>query len=213
MSPDIITAIASTVAASGVIFIAWQALSNSKQARNSSRQIKLDHERSRREAAINLMKYWNELAHDLLPSMHIRRMIEELDINQCEKLFLGKPVSINKCNISLIESFFSSIPLVHNKELKIEDGSIHLDELQTHQVCTHFSLYMNVLEIVATAWRHNIVDREIIEDEFRKIFFKNQCDFRYACFIKASGIYPSIHEFIDHAKNKLPKNINKQSLE
>ena len=53
--------------------------------------------------------------------------------------------------------------------------------------------YLNLLETVATAWRHNVADRDIIEEEFRKIVVPKTNVFILENYRKVSGaLIPSL---------------------
>lgn len=209
MTAEWITAASGVVAATGVVFIAWQALLAAKQAKAFFAQFKADHERSRRQSAIELMQYWTDRVHDLLPALLVREMIEELNSTQCDKLHQRIPLSVEKRFLPLLETFFSAIPLVQQRALTVEDGVIKLDEFQARLILRHMTEYLNVLETIATAWRHNIVDRDIFEEEFRSLFLKSNNKFLLEEFRRSSGVYPSISAFVESVKNNKPKPLQK----
>jgi hypothetical protein len=213
MTTEWIIVASSIATACGVIFIAWQALSTAKQANAVLMQIHLDHERSRRQAAVELMQYWTVQVQNLLPALHIRPVIEELNIAQCEKLLHGNSLTVDKRFLTGLEVFFSSLSLAPNNPISVNDGFIDLNEFQCSHIRRHIIDYLNVLETVATAWRHNVVDRDIVEEEFSEVFIKNKNTFRLETVLRASTIYPSIKEFVEALTIKANKRSNKNSLD
>jgi len=55
---------------------------------------------------------------------------------------------------------------------------------------------------MASAWRHNIADKEILEEEFYDIVFLRNGKVTFEGFIIASGAYPSLREFAKALKIK-----------
>jgi hypothetical protein len=62
---------------------------------------------------------------------------------------------------------------------------------------------MNVLETVASAWRTNIADQGIIEEEFHSLFFRpGNYHFRYELYRRETGVFPSIGAFVESVGHK-----------
>lgn len=61
---------------------------------------------------------------------------------------------------------------------------------------------MNMLKTVSTAWRHNFVEREIIEVEFGVLFIKATSKKWFKEFRGVTGVYPSIETFSNYLKEK-----------
>lgn len=213
-SPEWIAAIANVFIAFGVVFIAWQAFSAAWQAEYTSKQIAADHERGRRLKAIELMEFWCTQRLELLPAMLIKDVIEELEYKECEKLFQLKEFSINICHKPVIEDFLSVIQGTHSEEIKQEKEKILLKEYQIKMIRIHISMYLNTLEVVATAWRHNVADRDIIAEEFKDLFVKGKGKniVRFEQYMKASGVYPSITRLANAIKDKENSYIQKSQI-
>lgn len=213
-SPEWIAAIANLFIAFGVFFIALQAFSAARQAEYTSKQTAADHERGRRLKAIELMEFWCARSLELLPAMLIQGVIEELGYLECEKLFEFKEFSIDICHKPVIEAFLSVIQGTHSKEIIQEKEMILLNEYQIRMIRIHIGMYLNTLEVVATAWRHNVADRDIIAEEFKDLFVKGKGKnrVRYEEYMKASGVYPSITRLANAIKDKENSSIQKSPI-
>lgn len=178
-----ISAIASSITALSVLILWWQ--------------IKLDHERSRREKSIELMTLWNEAQFKGVPSRQASvKLVEIFNEPSCAKLWNAEEVSIDVEHLHLVEQCNASLggkyKLSKNEEKVIMPASM------SSEIRPLISHYLNSVEVVATSWRHHTVDREIIEDEFVFIFSKSKNPFPFSSFRKITGVFPSTDELIRH---------------
>jgi len=204
-TPEWISAIANIFIAFGVVFIAWQAFS-------AAYQIKADHERSRRQKAIELMEFWCVRSLELLPAMLIREMIEELSFAQCTKISACEKLEVDKRFKSALEAFFGVIPGTHSNKIQEEVGILSLDEYQVRMINRYVAGYLNTFETIATAWRHGVADKDIIEEEFYALFVKGRNRFRLEEYRKASGVFPSIALLVNAIKDKENSSIQKSPI-
>lgn len=203
MSAELLTALATSVIAIGIVFAAWQAYAAARQVRLLSYQTQADHERGRRERALDLMRYWNDQRKSSAPALLISPLVEELSEAQCEKLYYGRPLAVEVRFRAVLENYFFSMGFLDRVKLKDENNQILLDEFHARLITQSVTGYLNVLETVACAWRHNIGDRDIIEEEFDQVFFKIGTErFRYETFRRVSGVYPSIRELVETSIRK-----------
>jgi hypothetical protein len=159
-----------------------------------------DHERSRREKAIELISQW-ALNMNKRGSA-ARKLVETLDREKSKLLFNQEPLEIGKKHIGLLRAALEA------KVNKIEGDEITLDENQSSELRWQVVTYLNNLESVLSAWRHNIVDREIITEQFRYLVSKTEGHYILEEFRVVAGgshTYPAIQEFVEHIKTELNK--------
>lgn len=181
---DYITAIASTIAALS-IFILWL-------------QLRSDHERSRREKAVYLMEFYNNLNRPNTASMFW--FVEQLSNEQCESLWRREEFYIDERFEDDVKDCLFEYS--EDVELVVENNSIKLKRNQVAIIRNLVVSYLNQLETVASAWRNNIADKEILEEEFRDIFLPKPNKSVLDTLRSVTGIYPSIHLIVDELKQK-----------
>ena len=176
-----ITAVATFITAFTVI-IAWK-------------QITADHERSRRERAVELVFEW---AKSLSPRASISRKFAET-LNKEETLSLHKQESFGvdeKYKLLLVGCLEEK-----EENFKVEDKKINLTVNQVVKIRWELISYLNKLESILLAWRHNVADKDIIEEQFKYLIRLEDGHELLPEFISASGDgYPSIKEFAEHLK-------------
>ncbi len=190
---SIASAMASIVSASG-IFLLW-------------RQISAEHERGRREKAIEIMNFF--ISTRPLEEMALSRLLlNELDKKQSELLFSMQDIQIDS-------KFEEHLRFVLSKyigsDVKLEENE-GLIVLQSTEVIVLRAIVLNLLntlESMASAWRHNVADREILEDEFCNVVIPRTGRVIFEDFIIASGSYPSLKEFVETIKRKKDHRSNK----
>ncbi len=195
-----IVAVASIVTAAGVVFIGIEVRLSMKQLELMKMQYKADHERSRRERALDVLKHWNESVTITQPSA--RLLVEGFSHEQCEKLIANKEFSIGEDNLRLLQIALDNF--ADCAEPKIEGGAIHLKTDHLFRIGQQCMAFLNSLEIAVQAWHNNIADAEILEAELKylvkpaKRYYVLQ-EFRDA--LGGTGAYPAIQSFVDHIKN------------
>jgi len=208
----------SSVSALGLFFVGWEAHQSSKQIALSVKQIdatydqikvdkqntrdliRIDNDRSRREKAVELMKYYTERFEVFGTSYLIRGMVSQLSRPECEKLIRGQSLVVSEQFAEIVDRFmlsqFGAAELIGKTDTKLQ-----LTERQVTAISRATIYYLNILETIASAWRHHIADRDILADEFRTVFVRNN-EFPLEEFRKVTGIFPSIKEFATHLINK-----------
>ena len=89
--------------------------------------------------------------------------------------------------------------------LKREGGEIKLTQVQVSQIRWEVVSFLNMLEGVMAAWRHNVADRDIIEEEFQYLVSPEKDHYILKDFrIVAGGkdVFPAIQEFVEKLEKK-----------
>ena len=161
------------------------------------KQYKSDHERSRREKAVELLLEWTKNLNE--KSSLARKFAETLDQKQSISLFKQEAFETEKTNKRILEGYFG-------KEIK-ENGNISLSVEEVSKIRWDVISYLNLLEAVLMAWRHNIADKEMILEEFKYLVKPSEGhdvlkEFRIA----AGDTFPAIGEFVEEIeRNNLQK--------
>lgn len=139
-------------------------------------QISGDHERSRREMGVELMKFWQMFhVNQDLPYMCARRLLGKLSSDQCKRVNKKESFTIGTEHKPLMD-----IALAFKKSITATlqgqgftsapiEPHFTFNEAESTMLRGYGVRYLNNLEVVATAWRHHITDRKIIEEGFEGI--------------------------------------------
>lgn len=187
-----IVAIASSVSAIGIIILWWQ-------LQLLSKQIKEDHERSRHQMSILLMRDWvGQLERETSAA---RKFAETLDKNQASNLWNEETLEVNSdkqkkfVEICLAQSDLN--PEYNEKNCTLKEPAVSFIRWQVVR-------YLNSLETMLSAWRHNVASRNILEEELHYLFDKTKGHEGLLNIRQVAGInaFPAIAEFEKAIKNK-----------
>ncbi|MBN4063495.1 hypothetical protein JYT79_01805 [Cardiobacterium sp. AH-315-I02] len=212
--PDWITAIASIIGV-GVIFIAIgqfkaalaqvkvsvaQLETSTKQLELSTKNLGADHERSRRETAINLLVEWSTNLNRR--GSIARKFAETLDFNQSKELFNENAIKIDIKNKHLI---LGCLPDTTDEKIKSWDDNktIDLSENESAEIRWIIVSYLNTLETIMTAWRHNLADKQIISEQFSYLVSAKDGHAILKNFREAAGgrsSFPGIADFVEETE-------------
>lgn len=191
------------------------------------RQIKSEHEKGRREKAVELLLSWTL---NVKPEANsAMKIVERFNKEQCVALQKEEQFSVDCILYSEIEAIVPSKMKtdLEEKDLKSRcencNGDkkaqcVHDIELTLKQVKKIRYLiisYLNLLESVLVAWQYAIADKEIIEQQFAFLVRPKESkncleDFRVAC--GSENSYPAIETFCrtleEKRRNKLIKKNN-----
>lgn len=225
--PAWISAVASSVSALGIIFVGLGAFQSSRQIalsvmqikttyeqirvdkENTTNLIRIDNDRSRREKAVELMKYYTERFEVFGTSYLIRSMVSQLSPSDCEKLFKGQSLVVREQFAVDVERFmFSQFGAAESIDKTA--NAVRLTERQVTAISRATMYYLNILETIASAWRHSIADRDILDEEFRTVFVRNN-QFPLEEFRNVTGIFPSVKIFAAHLITKTPPPIESKA--
>ena len=144
----------------------------------------------------------------LLP--FIISLVKEFDENRCYSLWRNEEIDVEIKHKQLVESCASTLGC--ESEVTINKNSILISKTMSAIIRPKIAHYLNTLEILATAWRHHAVDRDIIEEEFVFIFSKHKNNFPFEVFRKITGVYPSIDEIIKTFDQINDRRVNKKPI-
>lgn len=166
----------------------------------SHRQIKADHERSRREKSVDILMEWSKNLKK--EGSLARKIIECLNEEQCRDVFNQQELKINKKHENLLIQLFGKENL---EDLEQATDVISLSEAQTTELRWHAISYLNCLEFTLVAWQYAVVDKQIIEAQFSYLFRPADGHEALKYFRKAAGgenSYPAIEIFTAHISQK-----------
>lgn len=165
----------------------------------SHRQLKADHERSRREKSVDILMEWSRNLKK--EGSLARRIIECLNEEQCRDVFNQQELKINRKHEALLVQLFG-------KDIDgLNEGGdkIQLTEAQSTELRWHAISYLNTLEFTLVAWQYSVVDKQIIEAQFSYLFRPADGHEVLKHFRKAAGgenSYPAIEIFTAHITQK-----------
>ncbi len=191
IEPDWVIAISSVVSLCVIFFLYIQ-------NQLLLKQYKEDHERSRREKAVEMIIKWTELLRKETSST--RKLIESLDSNQASNLFNEKIINISRDLKMLVHSSLGDEIFFKETGSMIEINEKGVSKLRWLAV-----QYLNSLESIMIAWRHNIADRTIIYEQFKYLFDPEIGSNVMASFRRVAGgraSFPAIEDFLDHLKKE-----------
>lgn len=156
MDLNTVSAVADSVAALGISLVVYQLALYKRELRD-------DHDRSRRENAVTYLMEW---AKGLGRNASLtRRLVELLDEPQTKSLVALRPFSISADHRNLVIACLQ--PDIPEDELRETDGRLLLTETHVKIIKWQLVSYINLLESILSAWRHNTADREMIEEQFQ----------------------------------------------
>ena len=162
-------------------------------------QMKADHVRSRRERTLDLMQFWTTSIVPHAKRVYaVRDLVSQLESKQCEALWKSEDLKLDvKHKVHLLHALG-----VSEADLKTtSDGEFMIiPREKTLQLRETLSFYMNCLEVVFCAWRHNIADSAFIAEEFGALLAPHPGSYPLDQIRYATGKYPSIAAFITDAK-------------
>lgn len=127
------------------------------------KSLKEDHERSRREKGVDILNHWfstldknNSTARKLAENLSEDNLLAIWHCEEFEMLYTSKKIAIFHCFIWRVE--------------KQKKENIHVSAQQATEIRWQLISYLNALENVVAAWKYNIVDRRLIEAEFKYMF-------------------------------------------
>lgn len=197
---DWITAVASIITAGGVVFVAFQALT----ARKS---LVANHERSRREKSIKLLMHMDVIRQR--QSSIARKFAESLNFKQSKALLNQESFKVDSKYKDLLLGSVSKESKLH-ESVKDDNDQIEVPVSDCADIRWQIVSYLNNLESTLSAWRHNVADRDMLEEQYHFLVSPSDGHYLLKEFRKAAGgakHFPSIEEFVSHIENQ-PKDSN-----
>lgn len=162
--------------------------------------IRKDHERSRREKALELVMQWSTNLSNNRKSSLARKYVEKFDEKQARSLINQEEIVFNENETELcskIRKLLSVNPEVskeYERKLTVEESS----ELRWIIIC-----YLNMLESVLSASHHGVADIDIIREQFQYLYNPANGDYVLEKIRKACpGCYPATDDFYENIKSK-----------
>ena len=174
-------------------------------------QIKADHERARREKAIELLLEWTK---DITRETNAaKKIVEKFNKEQCRKLFLEEEF---KVDCQLYDEIIETLNEKSEKDEKCSncqgkskekecDCLVMLNRRQIKKIRWHVVSYLNLIESILVSWQYSVAEREIIEQQLSFMVSPKEGrnvleDFRIAA--GAEETYPAIEIFCNHLERK-----------
>jgi len=165
------------------------------------RQIKAEHEKSRREKTVDLLVQWSL---QLKPETNMAvKIVEKFDKRQCVDMVSMSEFYVEKEIYKDIRSLLN-IDICKKGKRKQKNGKVKISKEEVKKLRFLVILYLNMLESILTAWQMSIVDREVIERQFAYLYKPEEdkkCleNFRIAaggeeCFPAISGFILKLQE-------------------
>ena len=161
------------------LFIAW-------------RQFRAEHERARREKAIEYILKWVE-GLDRRATL-ARKLVEKMDFDTGLRVFNQEAFHLDEKFGPLLDGVFPELPPKN-------DGRYFLDPGASAELRWLIVSYLNNLEAVMIAWLHNVADRDIIASQFKFLVSPKSGQYILKNFREAAGgleTYPGIDAFVQH---------------
>ena len=180
-----------------------------KQYFISKKSLHDEHEKARREKAIEVLQYWHQRLSRR--SSLARKLVENFTFAQSKQLLDQDQVT--KIPVIFKENILSIFPDI---ELQGKEGIIYSANPDEICLSSEYSgllrweivSYLNYLETMLSAWHHNVADQEMLEEQLTYLVSSKNNHFLLENFRQASGdgeSYPSIKVFIAYLKNKSEK--------
>ena len=153
-----------------------------------------DHDRSRRTKAVDLIQFWSGKLTK--KSSLARKLVESFSEEQCKSLVAEKSFDVDTTNISVLNQYFD-VTTFNPTNRTLTEG-------QSSVLRWEIINYLNNLEAVFVAWRHNVADKEIIEEEFSYLYNAKENHSAVERFRTAAGTdsFMGVDEFIKKLKAK-----------
>ena len=179
--------LAPIVTAAGVGFVWWQ-------VRVARKAMADDHERSRRQFAIEVTREWNRSVKP--ETSAARRLIAKLEQSQCRSIANCQPVKIDAKHEYLV-----GICLGKKAGRELKEGLISLDDTDIQRLRYLGVDYLNELEMPLSAWHQKVGDEQYLELEFGS----TSDEMAMSSFREALGEtyrYPALEEFLRWKERK-----------
>jgi hypothetical protein len=205
-SPEGITAIATSLVAGFTLLTLFSIVF-------LRRQIRSDHDRSRREMAINLMKCYSTIVdptnHELVFGFELLKLLTK---EQCRSLWQKEPFTVERKHQHLLECWRSARNSAGKSKTAAKGtnsdpgpGVLSVEEVYLLRFLANTLL--NRLEMIAGAWHYNVADSKIVQQEFWRVYCPHDGNFILEDYREASGVFPSIATFCAVLKENKEKSV------
>ena len=198
---EVIQTVSSVVSATAIVLASYQLLLARKQFSLQLRVWKTDHERARREKAIEIIRTFMQSVGPQWASTY--KLVERFTDDQLRKLDDGSPFDIAEKEKSDVQAALANSPL------DISEEKIHLTGEQSYQLRYQALNVLNSAEIVFQAWERDVADRTVIEQEMRFLYQPNDprpttLMKRYRDIFHGEKYYPALYQFLENLYSAPP---------
>jgi hypothetical protein len=169
-----------------------------KQLNYNGEQLRCDHERSRRELAVELCQKW--AIHLNRKSTLARKLVENFSDEQARSLFNNEPIILDVKHLSLVKGCLPDTSYFNNNGISFEnDREITLQEKDVSEIRWLVVSYLNLLETIFAAWHYGIAEKQIIECQFGYLVAPDKGHLILERFRQAAGganSFPAIKAFV-----------------
>jgi len=187
-----LAAAGSLITAVGILFL-W------RQTSLMRAQIRDDHDRSRREKLVTVMREWNQ---DISQSTAAaQKLAAALGREQCTAIFRMEPIEIDESLLPLATSALAEL----GTDLQSQDGWVKLGVREVTHLRYLVISYLNTLETCLAAWHLGIVEMEHMEEEFSFLTDRSMTDPALVAFREVLGAndgYPALRAFLKKVAEK-----------
>ena len=165
-------------------------------------QIIAEHEKNRRESAVNALFLWNEKLTDDMAA--IRKIVQDLDEKQCRKIINYSDFSVDKDTFKALKMIFPDI-----KKKKV-NNQYNIPQEYAIKIRSTIIKYLNNMEFLLVGWKEGIFDEDIIVEQFYFLIDKEKGKNMLEDFRNAAGgekTYPAIELFCLYLENMKRKQI------
>jgi hypothetical protein len=212
IEPEWVTAVAESVTALGLTFTYFllrdshEQLKTAKDVLEATRQQTMaDHERSRREGAVQYLLIWsNTLTR---ASGSAAQLVDHLEFQKCKRIAAREEVEIHKDHAELLAACFQS-----ETQFQAKGDHVALTVQQSAELRALLVKYLNILETIMCAWSYSSVDQGIIEKQFSYLMVEQDNRRMLRNFREAIGVqnFPEIAKFEQHIIDKRAKERHSQ---
>jgi hypothetical protein len=134
------------------------------------KQLRADHERSRRELAMNILRDWSNSLE--VETASVLRFVRLLNVEQCEKLEDRKPFTVESSEetAALLKAClvfrFPEVNMDQQFDHNLSNKTITINSIYSGYIRFITAKFLNNLESVMVAWYENIAQPGIIEGQF-----------------------------------------------
>lgn len=190
-----VTAVGFLLTTLGLLAAFWQ-------IRQIRQQIKFDHDKSRREFAIQLCLNWTQSCTP--ESFELIRFVDELSEENTAAIIANREFEVASETKEALGKIFGKNDAQEMYALDDQNGKIRVLAAGSQQIRYVTVEFLNGLESVFSAWRHAVADRAIIEEQFDPILDPAKGKNALGKFRKRIGVehFPNIQAFVDHIDGK-----------
>jgi biopolymer transport protein ExbB/TolQ len=231
MTAEQVVAAASVVSALAIVVLIWQTVLAREEAKTARDQLAAaqeqigvaqkqaaeqlkeaseDHERSRREKAIDLLFEWAKESTDI--GGDARRFCQKLSLDQIKQLYAFKDLLDENPTTMTVEAKYrhfndralKGLQRTGTSATSTSGGMITLTPDELIYIRQNLIDYFNLIEAVLSAWVHNTADQGMIEEQF-KFLCQNEESFKLIVnFREASdNACPSLSRYAEEMYGRL----------